>query len=386
MKNTLSRLSLGKLFHRLKHDRGAVLVEAAICIPLLLLVILGAVEAGLAWEAKSATVSGVRTGTLRAASDADNPSVDFRILQSVIGEVGGENFDRIESISIFEVTGNADADFASCLSSGSGNCIVYDAADISAVVNGTLTAADFGNGVGTTDPITGELDNFTCDAGHVDSGWCSGERIDDGDVQLAVGIEYTHDWFTGIFPFDSPTFTEYVTSATFTDGGVDINPGAPVATPFASALISNFTFDTDPNSAFGSNIVFNNFDPVDSSQSGFGGPGIGGPTNTPVTSSISLSGLDPTTPVCASFSLYVFGDVESADTYSASAIGATNDTDNYSFSDGGPTTVNGMQAHIQHGNTVCAMPNADGTAQIAFTGQVSWTDEGWGIDNLSIAQ
>ena len=68
MMKALLQSSLGRLRHRLKHDRGAVLVEAALCIPLLIVVIFGAVEAGLAWEAKSATVSGVRTGTLRASS------------------------------------------------------------------------------------------------------------------------------------------------------------------------------------------------------------------------------------------------------------------------------------------------------------------------------
>ena len=94
---------------RLKHDRGAVLVEAAIAIPLLLFVILGSLEFGVAWETKSSTTNGMRSGLLRAATLADQPQTDLRVLQSIIGEVGAEDSENISWVVIF----NADPSFGS---------------------------------------------------------------------------------------------------------------------------------------------------------------------------------------------------------------------------------------------------------------------------------
>lgn len=367
MKNPLARLSLGKLLHRIKHERGAVLVEAAICIPLLLVVILGAVEAGLAWEAKSSTVSGVRTGTLRAASDAGNPAVDFRILQSVIGEVGGENADRIVSISIFEVTGNPDADFAGCLATGSGNCLVYDATDIANVVNGTLTAADFGQGTSQTDPITGELINFDCASGEIDSGWCAGERIDSGDVQIAVGIEYTHNWFTNIFPFTAPTFEEYVTSSTFTDGGVDINPGVPVATPFSTTavVLAPFDFSSSSGALTGPNITASSHFSRRSGEEA-------GSFNRNHAPTITLSNQPIGSEVCVTFDYRTNNRVEGSQEVLEVRIGGDASAD--------LITVNGAQSGT---HTHCATTTTD-PVDIDFQIIATADNERFFLDNLSI--
>ena len=59
--------SMPKLQERLG-ERGAVLLEAAIAIPLLIMLMFGTLETGMAWSAKAAATNGVRTGILRAAS------------------------------------------------------------------------------------------------------------------------------------------------------------------------------------------------------------------------------------------------------------------------------------------------------------------------------
>lgn len=212
-----------ELVNRLRHDRGAVLVEAAICIPLLLLLVLGLTESGFAWEARSATVSGVRTGVLRASNLADAQDADLRVLQSIIGEIGAENVDNLNWVMIFEASGDAEAKFQACLA-GDASCdsVIYDQPSffnaIVALPDGpaadAFALANFDDGTGL-DPVT---DNYTCAGG----GWCPGERTDGGDSTLAVAINYTHPWLTGIFPFGDPTFEEFVVSSTFTDGGVDV--------------------------------------------------------------------------------------------------------------------------------------------------------------------
>jgi len=53
--------SMPKLQERLG-ERGAVLLEAAIAIPLLIMLMFGTLETGMAWSAKTAATNGVRTG------------------------------------------------------------------------------------------------------------------------------------------------------------------------------------------------------------------------------------------------------------------------------------------------------------------------------------
>ena len=202
--------------NRHRDERGAVLVEAAICIPLLLLLILGLAEAGFAWEARSATVSGVRTGVIRASQLADAEDTDLRVLQSIVGEIGTDNVDRLESVMIFEASGDPAAKFADC-GNPSAECVVYDAAFVQSVAATTNEST-----------ILSQLSSGgTCTPGAEDVAWCAAERTNGGDSTLAVAIKYNHEWFTGIFPFAPPVFEEFVVSSTFTDGGVDVTVTGP---------------------------------------------------------------------------------------------------------------------------------------------------------------
>ncbi len=207
-------------------DRGAVLVEAALAIPLLLVVIFGAVEAGMAWDARSSTTSGVRTGLLRAASLGDKPETDLRILQSVIGEIGADDAGDIEWIVVFDATDpDYDGTIADCAAAIAGGgiadtCNTYSPSQIQDVVSSTLTMSDFDSGLNGSD--TG----YTCETTSVDANWCAGKRrVDDNDVLVGVALSFDHDWFTGILPGDGVTFTEYAVSSTLLGDGT-INAGS----------------------------------------------------------------------------------------------------------------------------------------------------------------
>lgn len=364
MKNAGSRLSPKKLRRLTARERGAVLVEAAICIPLLLLVILGAVEAGLAWDAKSSTISGVRTATLRAASNAENTAVDYRILQSVVGEVGGENADRIVSISVFEITQDAETSFTNCLATQSGNCVVYDGADVAGVIDGTLTVADFGIGSSVNHPDTGALIDYTCE-GVVDIGWCSAERIDSGDVHLGVGIEYEHDWFTNIFPFDPPVFREFVASSTFTDGGVDIDPDAPIAVPFVGDIVLLPTVDfSDGGGISAPNVTASPaFDNVRNGEAG--------DFNHRNTPTISLTNLLPGSTVCVRFDYRTSSRFEQEDSLQVDIGGTLSDD---------LITRNGTN----FGTAVHCAEVGSGQTSVVFSLVADRGNEKYFIDNLSI--
>ena len=222
---------------RLKHDRGAVLVEAAIAIPLLLFVILGSLEFGVAWEAKSSTTNGMRSGLLRAATLADQPQTDLRVLQSIVGEVGADNADRISWVVIFDadpVNGSLDDivdDCATAAATGGSrdHCVVYSDTTIQNVATTTDAAMflmdNFDNGMGFNE-ATGV---YTCQMGNLDTGeFCAGSRTVNGDIEVGVAFEYEHEWLTGILPFNEPTFRELQTTSTFAVDGIEISASSPV--------------------------------------------------------------------------------------------------------------------------------------------------------------
>lgn len=245
--------TVDQLFRRLKHDRGAVLVEAAIAIPLLLFVILGSLEFGIAWETKSSTTNGMRSGLLRAATLADQPQTDLRVLQSIIGEVGAEDSENISWVVIF----NADPSFGSIddivdacstpLEGGATSetlpsyCVGYTQDTIQQVATTTEAATfleqNFDDGSGLNE-ATG---NYTCQPGNLDSGdFCAGSRTVDGDIQVGVAFEYEHEWLTGILPFDEPTFSEQQVTSTFAVDGIEITAESPAT--FGGALHVGTTF------------------------------------------------------------------------------------------------------------------------------------------------
>ncbi len=202
---------------RQNRERGAVLVEAAIAIPLLLILIFGAVEAGMAWEAKSSSTAGLRTGLLRAASLADRPETDLRILQSVVGEIGPENVGNINHVIVFDASGiDPETTVASCAAAAAGGgiagvCNTYDTADLNEVVLGNWTSGvggDFDDGSNLSGTV------YTCDITKVDSNWCAPSRILTGPAEVGIALSYDHTWFTGVLPGDGVTFTDFAVSTT----------------------------------------------------------------------------------------------------------------------------------------------------------------------------
>ena len=75
---------------RTRKERGAVLLEAAFAIPLLIMLMFGTLEAGMAFQAKTSATAGLRSGTLRAAQLGNKPETDLAALQAVVGEVGAD--------------------------------------------------------------------------------------------------------------------------------------------------------------------------------------------------------------------------------------------------------------------------------------------------------
>ncbi len=387
------------LKRRWKNERGAVLVEAALAVPILMFVILGAVEAGMAWEAKSATTSGVRTGLLRAASIGDKPETDLRILQSIIGEIGADNVDQLDWVVVFDASGaNNAATIETCRLAEAGGgvaglCNTYGSGtQFADVVAGTITLAshfdDGGNG------ITG---GYNCDNSKIDSNWCAPGRLVNGDVEIGLALKYRHTWFTGILPGDGVDFEDYSTSSTFIGDGSDISASNPVmidtlaydSGSFNGALnVGDVTWSASANVTSAPANSFRNFlglyAAFDSVQ-------------------LNVGNLATHTQVCVTFDLLVIGNwdyaadlnnpVNPEDVFSL-GIDGTN-VHKSSYNDGNPpagsTEIDTLGYTGDLANdwvvtiTEC-VPHTGSTADFDFSSAMSAgaTNEAWGIDNVVV--
>ncbi|MDW3176619.1 MAG: TadE/TadG family type IV pilus assembly protein [Acidimicrobiia bacterium] len=389
---------LSTIKRRWSSERGAVLVEAALAVPILLFVILGAVEAGMAWEAKSATTSGVRTGLLRAASIGDQPETDLRILQSIVGEIGAENVENLEWVVIFDAT---DPDHATTIENCRlavagggifGTCNAYGSGtQFADVVAGTLTQADFDDGGG----VSGST--YTCDVTKVDSNWCAPGRLVNGDIQVGVALKYTHDWFTGILPGDGVDFEDYSTSSTFIGEGSNISASTPV-TPPSSTVYDSGSFDGPLNvgdvtwtGASDSDIIT---PPADSTRNFLGRFG----TNDSI--DLTISNLPAHTMVCVTFDLYAIGSWDGNNGWGPDEFGVDVDGTNQYMKpvhNQGDTAVDETESDsLGYGTgtwgeavipvTVCDTAHTANTVTFTFFSNFteSLSNESWGIDNVVV--
>jgi Flp pilus assembly protein TadG len=166
---------------RRRNDRGTVLVEAAIIMPVLILLAMGTIEFGMAWRDRLSVQNASRAGARAGASLATDAQTDYNILQSVKSGLGTKHTSATKII-VYKATASDGAVPAACLSaSQSGVCNVYTVADMSAA------STDFG-----------------CGAGDKDTSWCPTSRSADvtsanGPDYVGVYIAFSHGMITGSF-------------------------------------------------------------------------------------------------------------------------------------------------------------------------------------------
>lgn len=395
--------SLKELFNTVRasrgvRDRGAVLVEAAIAIPILLLVILGSVEFGFGWDAKSSNTAAVRTGLLRAASIGDQPETDMRILQSIIGEIGAENVDRIDWVVLFEIDGpDHQTTINDCINTPGTDCVLYPTPILQAISvepdPGTYQTTNFDTGA-HFDTATGV---YNCDVGKLDSGnFCAGARTaGGGDIEIGLAVQLQHEWTTGILPFNPPVFTDIAVTSTFVENGADISPtGVVLPSSVGQVFTTNFGPGSDLSaftSTAGSNPVQVDSPPGHSAQflGRFGSDTVVLNVDTPQAAAQQVE-------ICVSFTLWIIGswdgtdaahgpdrftldigndaNPESSDTYDA---GTQNDDFDYGgfADDARPVQISECSLH------------QGGDIDISFAGVLSSTslnNESWAISDLNV--
>ncbi len=173
-----------------RRQRGAALVEAALALPLVLLIVFGIVEAGLALRDSNVLSRSVQASARTGARVADGRTADYEVLRALQSGLSAVKASSISRVVIYDATADASVP-TNCrtvprpndLSAvGFSNCNVYSRLQV------------------TTDDPTG-FDGAGC-AGDWDVNFCPSGRTRDGDTptRLGVWVELDYDNFLPLVP------------------------------------------------------------------------------------------------------------------------------------------------------------------------------------------
>ena len=165
-------------------DSGATLIEAALVLPIILFLIIGTVEIGLAFKNYLTAGAISREGARIAALAGDDAEADCAILRG-IGELAtASDLAKIDQIVVFKAspgTGN---------STGTENVAVY--------VGGDPSDCEYQNPDGSE---SWQISPKGYDP--TSRNTIVGNDASDPDLELVgVQVKWTHEWLTGLPPFN----------------------------------------------------------------------------------------------------------------------------------------------------------------------------------------
>ncbi len=197
------------LRHPSWRQRGAVIVETALVAPLLIALLVGIGEFGLAWHADNTVATVLRSTVIDHARHSSDRFSDLDLIQRVRDDVDDPG--SISWVMIYRSSAgstkppSACATAANALSSGTGGvtgrCVIFSGDFIA-----TATRDDFDDPVCDDDPdmtfcpITRAADFATTD-------------------RLGVAIRYRYRWLTGMIPGGGITIQDQAVSPQLGDTG-----------------------------------------------------------------------------------------------------------------------------------------------------------------------
>lgn len=180
---------------RAREDFGAVFVEAAVIMPLVVLLVLGVIEFGFAWRDVNQVERGLAAAARTGSSIGKGRYADFEVIRAVDASTRGMAGAAIERVVVFQASGLSGTVPPACLGidvtsnpTGSkgiaGVCNVYSRAQVQ-----TASVGGFGGHPG-------------CAAGSWDSWWCPASRsnVEPNLTYLGVHVRLRYAPFTGVLP------------------------------------------------------------------------------------------------------------------------------------------------------------------------------------------
>ncbi len=181
---------------RQERERGAILVEFVIVIPLFMVIVLGIFEIGKAWESNQTVVQAARSGARTVTQLGQHSQADHQAVQAIMATFGNDQGD-VQRIVIFEADANGDAP-SGCLSGSApsgAECNVYGPAEF----------ADIGD-----DSEWADTDDWGCATGDHSDNWCPSDRNNQQRTAEYVGVrvEFVEQYQTGFFGGGTYVITE----------------------------------------------------------------------------------------------------------------------------------------------------------------------------------
>lgn len=145
---------------RRRGERGAVLVEVVIMLPVLLMIALGVFDVGLGWKSSLTITNAARSGARVASNLGIDPSADKEALASLAAAISTIPTSQIDVVVIYKATGTQGVPPSGCLDSvarasggsSTNNCNTYTGADVA----GAATSSAFTGNCSTS------RDRFYC--------------------------------------------------------------------------------------------------------------------------------------------------------------------------------------------------------------------------------
>lgn len=177
-----------RLSQRRLRERGAVMVEMAIVVPVLMLLVMGMMEVGFRTTNTQAVVAASRSATRVVSSDSNTRLADYDAMQALSGALADFDVSDIQRIIIFKPEADGSLPPLCDTAAQSGLCNHYSGADLSAPIT------DFQGVAGST-----------CATSSRDTLWCPLDRIAEQFPSadwIGVRVEVMHH---SVAPFLSDT-------------------------------------------------------------------------------------------------------------------------------------------------------------------------------------
>ena len=160
------RRVLDRTTSRVSDDQGAVIVEAAIVLPLLIVMFLGVFDFGIGWRQTRILSSALGNAARQVASTQDGRNADLFALQSFMATMNDTQSTTVTKVVIYKSTATGAPTDANCLtralsntSNGiSGACNIYSNFQLQP---GQLTTTNFGNPTDTS-CVSTQFDRWWC--------------------------------------------------------------------------------------------------------------------------------------------------------------------------------------------------------------------------------
>jgi hypothetical protein len=171
-------------------DRGAALVEMAIALPLLILLVFGILEFGIAFRDRLTVSSATQSAGRVTAALGNQDDADIATLQAIeqsLGLLSGSVGDVVKHVQIWKSNGSGQPVTAcSAPGAGGGNCNWY-----------VYTPETTCNWTPCPDPAVSDPPPYG--GGFVPAGR-DVTLDDDGLTTAGVTVLFSHDWITSVLP------------------------------------------------------------------------------------------------------------------------------------------------------------------------------------------